>query len=62
MFEPFAAVENPTYMKGAGLRLSVYMALAEAHGGVYLLNRPGWGKEPHSLSQSPDLKGGTSLW
>ena len=36
VFEPFAAIENPTYMKGTGLRLSVSMALAEAHGGVFI--------------------------
>ena len=51
---------EPTYVKGAGLRLSV--SLAEAHGGVLSVESARWEKEQHSLSQSPDLKGGTGLW
>ena len=33
VFEPFAAIEKPTYIKGTGLGLSVTKALIEGHGG-----------------------------
>jgi signal transduction histidine kinase len=34
VFEPFAAIEKPTYIKGTGLGLSISRALVEAHGGL----------------------------
>jgi len=33
VFEPFAAIQKPTWIKGTGLGLSVTKALVEAHGG-----------------------------
>ncbi len=33
VFEPFSAIEKPTYVKGTGLGLSITKGLIEAHGG-----------------------------
>ena len=41
VFEPFAAIEKPTYFKGTGLGLSLTKRLAEAHGGVISVSSPG---------------------
>jgi PAS domain S-box-containing protein len=44
VFEPFAAIEKPTYVKGTGLGLSVSKGLVEAHGGKIWAESPGEGK------------------
>ena len=41
VFEPFAAIEKPTYFKGTGLGLSLTKRLVEAHGGVISVTSPG---------------------
>lgn len=43
IFEPFAAIEKPTYYKGTGLGLSLTRRMVEAHGGKILVNSPGKG-------------------
>lgn len=44
VFEPFAAIEKPSYIKGTGLGLSVTKGLVEAHGGKIWAESPGEGK------------------
>ena len=44
MFEPFAAIEKPSYFKGTGLGLSVTKGLVEAHGGRAWAESEGEGK------------------
>ncbi|MCJ7506839.1 PAS domain S-box protein, partial [Candidatus Bathyarchaeota archaeon] len=44
VFQPFAAIEKPTYVKGTGLGLSVSKGLVEAHGGKIWAESPGEGK------------------
>lgn len=44
IFEPFAAIEKPTYVKGTGLGLSVTRGLVEAHGGRIWAESLGEGK------------------
>ncbi|MFH0848035.1 MAG: PAS domain S-box protein [archaeon] len=44
VFEPFAAIEKPTYTKGTGLGLSVTKALVETHSGKIWAESPGEGK------------------
>jgi len=41
VFEPFAAIEKPTYFKGTGLGLSLTKRLVEAHNGVISVSSPG---------------------
>jgi len=41
VFEPFAAIEKPTYYKGTGLGLSLTKRLIEAHGGKIWASSPG---------------------
>jgi PAS domain S-box-containing protein len=41
VFEPFAAIEKPTYYKGTGLGLSLTKRLVEAHGGKIWASSPG---------------------
>jgi signal transduction histidine kinase len=44
VFEPFAAIEKPTYFKGTGLGLSLSKRLVEAHGGTISVSSPGRGQ------------------
>jgi len=44
LFEPFAAIEKPTYYKGTGLGLSLTKKLIEAHGGKISADSPGKGQ------------------
>jgi len=44
VFEPFAAIEKPTYVKGTGLGLSVTKGLVEAHRGKIWAESLGEGK------------------
>ncbi len=44
VFEPFAAIQKPSYIKGTGLGLSVSKALVEAHGGKIWAESQGEGK------------------
>jgi PAS domain S-box-containing protein len=44
IFEPFAAIEKPTYVKGTGLGLSVTKGLVEAHRGKIWAESLGEGK------------------
>jgi len=44
VFEPFAAIEKPTYIKGTGLGLSVTKGLVNAHGGSIWVESEGEGK------------------
>jgi len=44
VFEPFAAIEKPTYIKGTGLGLSVARGLVEAQGGRMWADSRGEGK------------------
>ncbi len=44
VFEPFATIEKPTQIEGAGLGLSVAKGLVEAHGGKILAESEGLGK------------------
>ena len=41
IFEPFAAIEKPTYYKGTGLGLSLTRRLIRAHGGRVTADSPG---------------------
>ena len=41
IFEPFAAIEKPSHVKGSGLGLSVSKGLIEAHGGKIWSESPG---------------------
>jgi PAS domain S-box-containing protein len=43
VFEPFAAIEKPTYYKGTGLGLSLTKRLIDAHGGKITASSPGKG-------------------
>jgi PAS domain S-box-containing protein len=44
VFEPFSAIEKPTYIKGTGLGLSITRGLVEAHGGRIWAESEGEGK------------------
>jgi PAS domain S-box-containing protein len=44
IFEPFAAIQKPTYVKGTGLGLSITKGLVEAHGGKIWAESAGEGK------------------
>jgi signal transduction histidine kinase len=44
VFEPFAAIEKPTYVKGTGLGLSITKGLVEVHGGRIWAESEGEGK------------------
>jgi PAS domain S-box-containing protein len=44
IFEPFAAIQKPSYVKGTGLGLSITKGLVEAHGGKIWAESPGEGK------------------
>jgi PAS domain S-box-containing protein len=44
VFEPFSAIEKPTYVKGTGLGLSITKGLVEAHGGKIWAESEGEGK------------------
>jgi len=44
VFEPFAAIQKPTYIKGTGLGLSVTKALVNAHDGRIWVESEGEGK------------------
>jgi PAS domain S-box-containing protein len=44
VFEPFAAIQKPSYVKGTGLGLSVTKGLVEAHGGHIWAESQGLGK------------------
>jgi len=44
VFEPFAAIEKPTYFKGTGLGLSLTKRLVEAHGGRIWASSAGKGQ------------------
>lgn len=44
VFEPFAAIQKPTYIKGTGLGLSVTKGLVNAHGGQIIATSDGEGK------------------
>jgi PAS domain S-box-containing protein len=44
VFEPFAAIEKPSYIEGTGLGLSITKGLVEAHGGKIWAESPGEGK------------------
>jgi len=44
VFEPFSAIEKPTYIKGTGLGLSITKGLVEGHGGRIWAESEGEGK------------------
>ncbi len=61
VFEPFSAIEKPTYVKGTGLGLSITKGLIEAHGGKIWPNPKEKKKEPHSPSPSPKERRSVSV-
>jgi signal transduction histidine kinase len=58
VFEPFAAIQKPTYVKGAGLGLSVSKGLVEAHGGKIWAESEGEGKGATFAFTLPRRRGG----
>ncbi|MCJ7506123.1 PAS domain S-box protein [Candidatus Bathyarchaeota archaeon] len=44
VFEPFSAIEKPTYVKGTGLGLSITKGIVEAHGGKIWAESEGEGQ------------------
>jgi len=60
VFEPFAAIEKPTYIKGTGLGLSITRGLIEAHGGKIWAESPGEGKGATFVFTIPREKKGVN--
>ena len=56
VFEPFAAIEKPTNIKGTGLGLGVAKALVEAHGGRIWVESSGVGKGTSFTLTIPESK------
>jgi signal transduction histidine kinase len=58
VFEPFSAIEKPTYIKGAGLGLSITKGFVEAHGGRIWAESEGEGKGATFTFTLPRRRGG----
>jgi PAS domain S-box-containing protein len=56
VFQPFAAIRKPTWMKGAGLGLSISKGIVEAHGGKIWVESDGEGKGATFTFTLPKLK------
>jgi len=58
IFEPFATIEKPTYVKGSGLGLSVAKGLVEAHGGQMWAESLGPGRGSTFTFTIPEMRMG----
>ncbi len=56
VFQPFSAIRKPTWMKGAGLGLSIAKGMVEDHGGKMWVESDGEGKGATFMFTLPKLK------